>query len=110
MTIMSSERCLWCEREFQRRTSGGTPQRFCSKGCRYDFHRAARKWAMKAIDAGLLTVASLKNASTAACTLVTEANVGSLVSEHPETNSALCEPLTESVIRLFPRQPGQSGA
>ena len=70
---MSTEKCLWCQKPFERRASGGKPQRFCSQACRYAFHQAARKWAIKAIDAGLLTVDSLQNASVATCTLLSAA-------------------------------------
>src|SRR4051812_40197404 len=36
--------CLWCGRAFTPRTSGGSPQRFCSTGHRQAFWVAARRW------------------------------------------------------------------
>jgi hypothetical protein len=61
-------RCLWCERTFTLRATGGSPQRFCCKGHRQQFWIAARRWTMRAIEARLLSVDCLK-ASHRACTL-----------------------------------------
>jgi hypothetical protein len=55
-----SAHCLWCGRAFTPRTSGGSPQRFCSTGHRQAFWVAARRWIMKAIHAGLLSTECLK--------------------------------------------------
>ena len=63
-------KCLWCERPFRGRVSGGSTQRFCSAGCRTTFHSAARRWVAWAIETGLLSVDDLKNPAVAACTLV----------------------------------------
>ncbi len=54
--------CLWCEIEFEPRMSGGSPQRYCSKACRVDFHVAARSWAEQAVASGLLLVSALRMA------------------------------------------------
>ena len=62
--------CLWCEKPFPPRSTGGTAQRFCSAGCRAAFHRAARQWALETIERGELTVAQIKNAPGTANTLV----------------------------------------
>src|SRR5271156_3138626 len=46
-------RCLWCDRTFTLRTTGGSSQKFCCTGHRQQFWIAARRWTMRAIDAGL---------------------------------------------------------
>src|SRR5437660_3198206 len=62
------DRCLWCKRRFTPRTAGGSAQKFCCTGHRQQFWIAARRWTMRAIEAGLLSVDCLK-ASQRACTL-----------------------------------------
>src|SRR5437016_5311081 len=49
-------RCLWCDRAFTPRMTGGSAQRFCCTGHRQKFWIAARRWTMRAIEAGLLSV------------------------------------------------------
>jgi hypothetical protein len=61
-------RCLWCGRDFKPRSTGGSAQKFCCTGHRQQFWIAARRWTMRAIEAGLLSVDCLK-ASQRACTL-----------------------------------------
>src|SRR5437879_1405209 len=56
--------CLWCGRAFQSRATGGSAQRFCSTGHRQAFWIAARRWTMRAIETGLLSVDCLKAAQT----------------------------------------------
>ena len=53
--------CLWCDRPFRARRSGGQPQRFCSPGCRRAFHAGARAWVLDAIAGGALTVVDIKS-------------------------------------------------
>jgi hypothetical protein len=53
-------RCLWCDRHFTPRTTGGSAQRFCCTRHRQQFWIAARRWTMRAIEAGLLSVDCLK--------------------------------------------------
>src|SRR5947209_520996 len=53
-------RCLWCERKFTPRATGGSTQKFCCPGHRQQFWIAARRWTMRAIEAGLLSVDCLK--------------------------------------------------
>src|SRR5712671_2276658 len=53
-------RCLWCDRAFSPRTTGGSAKRFCCTGHRQQFWVAARRWTMRAIEAGLLSVDCLK--------------------------------------------------
>jgi hypothetical protein len=52
--------CLWCGRDFTPRVTGGSAQKFCCTGHRQEFWIAARRWTMRAIDAGLLSVDCLK--------------------------------------------------
>src|SRR5437016_4726854 len=54
-------RCLWCGRAFTPRATGGSTQKFCCSGHRQQFWIAARRWTMRAIDAGLLSVDCLKS-------------------------------------------------
>ena len=61
--------CLWCNRPFARRRSGGSRQMFCGPSHRTSFHTAARRWAERAIASGVLTVAELQNGTAAAYTL-----------------------------------------
>ncbi len=62
--------CLWCEQPFKCRASGGKAQRFCSPEHRTAFHRAARRWAVGAVEAGIVTVDCLKNPASATYTFV----------------------------------------
>ena len=57
-------RCLWCHRAFTRRATGGSAQKFCSTGHRQAFWVAARRWTMRAIETGLLSVDCLKAPQT----------------------------------------------
>jgi hypothetical protein len=54
--------CSWCGRGFERRTSGGSDQRFCQPACRQAFWSAARRWVERAVQAGLLSSDMLKAA------------------------------------------------
>jgi hypothetical protein len=58
-------RCLWCDRTFTTRATGGSTQRFCCAGHRQQFWIAARLWTMRAIKAGpILSVDCLKASHT----------------------------------------------
>jgi hypothetical protein len=57
-------RCLWCDRMFTPRMTGGSAQRFCCTGHRQQFWIAARRWTMRAIEVGLLSVDCLKASHT----------------------------------------------
>jgi len=57
-------RCLWCDRMFSLRATGGSAQKFCCTGHRQQFWIAARRWTMKAIEVGLLSVDCLKASHT----------------------------------------------
>src|ERR1700736_4728600 len=53
-------RCLWCDHTCSPRTTGGSSQKFCCTGHRQQFWTAARRWTMRAIEVGLLSVDCLK--------------------------------------------------
>src|SRR5215472_16650355 len=57
-------RCLWCDRTFTPRTTGGSAQKFCCTEHRQEFWIAARRWTMRAIEVGLLSVDCLKASHT----------------------------------------------
>ena len=57
-------RCLWCGRVFKPRSTGGSAQKFCCSGHRQQFWIAARRWTMRAIEVGLLSVDCLKACHT----------------------------------------------
>src|SRR5690242_17030266 len=56
--------CLWCGRAFTPRATGGSAQKFCCTGHRQQFWIAARRWTMRAIEAGLLSVECIKASHT----------------------------------------------
>ena len=56
--------CLWCDRIFTSRATGGSAQKFCCTGHRQQFWIAARRWTMRAIEAGLLSVDCVKASHT----------------------------------------------
>ena len=56
--------CLWCDRMFTPRMTGGSAQKFCCTGHRQQFWIAARRWTMRAIEVGLLSVDCLKASHT----------------------------------------------
>jgi hypothetical protein len=66
---MAEVRCLWCRRPFEPRR-GGSHQLFCRPTHRTEFHTAARIWAERAIAAGAVTIADLRNGLDEACTLL----------------------------------------
>ena len=55
--------CPFCGTPFRQRRTGGSDQRFCRSACRNAFWSAARQWVWKAIAAGLLTPAAIREAS-----------------------------------------------
>ena len=74
--------CRWCGRACRPRR-GGSPRVFCTSGCRNAFHTAARRWAERAIAAGMLTIAELRNGDPAACTLLSGRLCGAEIWRHP---------------------------
>ena len=74
--------CAWCGHDFQRRR-GGSPQRFCSTKHRALFWSTLRRWGERAVAAGSLTIADIRNGDPAACTLP-----GTSISASPQLASA----------------------
>src|SRR6516162_916537 len=75
-------RCLWCGRRFSSRTTGGSAQKFCCTAHRQQFWIAARRWTMRAIDAGLLSVDCLKashKVPSATATKLTRDRIGPVI-------------------------------
>src|ERR1051325_191501 len=70
--------CVWCGRVFSLRKTGGSAQRFCCLEHRKAFWTAARRWTMRAIETGLLSVECLKGHQTSV-----HAGRGRLRSERP---------------------------
>src|SRR5258707_839483 len=69
MTVQPGEaKCSWCGQELQLRR-GGSPQRFCSAEHRSLFWSTLRRWGARAVAAGILTIADIRNGDPAACTL-----------------------------------------
>jgi len=61
-------KCSWCGQELQLRR-GGSPQRFCSTKHRSLFWSTLRRWGARAVAAGILTIADIRNGDPEACTL-----------------------------------------
>jgi hypothetical protein len=64
MVEIAYSQCLWCGNRFRPRQSGGSPQKFCRSGHRHEFFGAARKWAILAIEKGLITAKTLRLAQS----------------------------------------------
>ena len=62
--LAETAHCLWCDRAFKPRKTGGSAQRFCRLAHRKAFWTAARRWTMRAIETGLLSVECLKATQT----------------------------------------------
>lgn len=70
MIEAATHRCLWCGSAFKPRQSGGSVQRYCSTAHRIALHTAARKWAVREMEAGRLSVEAVSGSAPAAYTLV----------------------------------------
>jgi hypothetical protein len=69
MTVQPVEaKCSWCGQDLQDRR-GGCPQRFCSTEHRLLFWSTLRRWGARAVAAGILTIADIRNGDPTACTL-----------------------------------------
>jgi hypothetical protein len=80
MTEAASAQCQWCDKPFRARR-GGSPQRFCGAKCRMMFWSALRRWGERALAAGFLTAADIKNGDPTACTLLLGATSPAPVAE-----------------------------
>jgi len=82
MTVQPVEaKCSWCGQELQLRR-GGSPQRFCSTKHRSLFWSTLRRWGARAVAAGILTIADIRNGDPTACTLP-----GAPISSPPQPSS-----------------------
>ena len=77
----TSTACIWCGRPFRARR-GGSPKRFCSAAHRISFWSALRRWAERAVAAGVLTVDHVRNRDPGACTLLLGGKSPAPVLEH----------------------------
>ena len=91
---MPDPTCRWCGGEFQARRRGGSEQAYCCPRHRVAFHTAARLWAERAIAAGVLTIADLRNGDPSACTLIGRASNRAVVPARLESNKAFVEACT----------------
>ncbi len=57
-----SQLCTWCGTEFESRSNGGKPQRFCSAPCRRAFETACRIWAAAEYEAERVSIFELRTA------------------------------------------------
>jgi len=87
--------CPWCRQAFQPRR-GGSPQRFCRAGCRTAFWTALRWWGERAIAAGILTVADIRNSDATACTLLPGTIPPTPENQSPEQHPPPVAPRAES--------------
>lgn len=58
---MNPIRCPWCDRPFEPREKGGTPQRFCSAPCRSEYHTACRQLGDQLVSLGIVAMPELKS-------------------------------------------------
>jgi len=73
--------CAWCGGTFTPRATGGHAQRFCRPACRRAIDAAARRWAAKALAAGILTVDALRNGAATTRALLPGGNSPAPVDE-----------------------------
>src|ERR1043166_2874627 len=62
-TLASDQRCLWCNRPIVQARRHGSLKRFCCPGHRNAFWSAARRWVMRAVEAGLLPAEAVQGGS-----------------------------------------------
>jgi len=56
-----TKQCEWCQRDYTPRSSGGSPQKFCSKKCKHLFEKSIRRWAYIQHAQGKLNLSELQN-------------------------------------------------
>jgi hypothetical protein len=114
-TVQPGEtKCSWCGQDLQLRR-GGSPQRFCSTEHRSLFWSNLRRWGARAVAAGILTIADIRNGHPAACTLPEGPVSRPLVAEEQddfgrlldEMDGILEEPTIALLIRLGWLAPGR---
>src|SRR5690349_7973976 len=90
--------CLWCERAFTPRASGGKPQHFCRSACRRALDAAGRRWIAMALGDGQLTIDTLRNGAAATRALAEEGKPPPAVSEAADALLELVAALPERVL------------
>ena len=56
-----TKQCEWCQREYEPRNSGGSPQKFCTKQCKRLFEKSIRQWAYDERTKGKLNLSELQS-------------------------------------------------
>jgi len=56
-----TKQCEWCQREYEPRNSGGSPQKFCSKKCKRLFEKSIRQWSYMQHAQGKLNISELQS-------------------------------------------------
>ena len=56
-----TKQCEWCQREYEPRNSGGSPQKFCTKQCKRLFEKSIRQWAYDEHTKGKLNLSELQS-------------------------------------------------
>jgi hypothetical protein len=59
--------CVWCGKDFCKRTNGGKEQMFCVQACREEWHRAKRDYLEDKLASGVITVEEIKSARFRTC-------------------------------------------
>ena len=54
-------KCQWCQNNYPPRSTGGSPQKFCSKGCKRLFEKSIRQWAYDEHSKGLINLSKLQS-------------------------------------------------
>src|SRR5262249_21695005 len=90
--------CVWCERLFRTRQSGGRTQRFCRPSCRRHYHAAVRQWTLAAIARGDLTIADIRTGVPATRALPAGAISTVVAPEAPQRHPAPNAPAEETVV------------
>jgi hypothetical protein len=94
-TVQPGEaKCSWCGQDLQVRR-GGSPQRFCSTEHRSLLWSNLRRWGARAVAAGILTIADIRNGHPAACTLPGAPVSRPLVAEEQDDFDRLLDEMDE---------------
>ena len=56
-----TSQCEWCQRDYEPRNSGGSPQKFCTKQCKRLFEKSIRRWSYMQHAQGKLNLSELQS-------------------------------------------------
>ena len=56
-----TKQCEWCQKEYEPRNSGGSPQMFCTKHFKRLFEKSIRQWSYKQHAQGKLNLSELQS-------------------------------------------------